>query len=214
MSYGEVHILCFCLDELYINHISYMYINTSYYTPQPILLLSIGSHTMRYIQRLKISQHKMFWLKEKQNGQDKQVINYLENSFLWNKNKRTQTPKSDQHVNKMDPNMSPLFALWSIYLQQRYLGHKPKHLIILFKVSIGYKNDWSWSTIVVNTQWVTYTGTCSTWLIQLDTFLWNFYEIGLHELHFRHRLGVRQEYFNCLGLLKHTTLYSLDNFSE
>lgn len=111
MSYGEVHILCFCLDELNINHISYMYINTSYYTPQPILLLSIGSHTMRYIQRLKISQHKMFWFKEKQNGQDKQVINYLENSFLRNKNKSTQTPKSDQHVNKMDPNMSPQFAL-------------------------------------------------------------------------------------------------------
>lgn len=37
MSYGEVHIFCLCLDKLYINHISYTYINTSYYTPQPIL---------------------------------------------------------------------------------------------------------------------------------------------------------------------------------
>lgn len=40
-------------------------------------------------------------------------------------------------------------------------------------------------------------------------FLWS---IGLHELRFRHKLGVRQDYYNCLGLLKHTTLFSLDNF--
>lgn len=54
----------------------------------------------------------MFWLKEKQNGQDKQRSKFIwQIVFFLIKTKNTQTPISNQQVNKMDPNLSPLFAL-------------------------------------------------------------------------------------------------------